>query len=161
RTLPGAAGDTEAKRDPVPLSVLLDADMWGAMLSEESFDFQATMFQPVGGMDPLPEAFAKRLGNIVHLASEVTPLRRQGDGARIVYHDKRTRQHRSIEAAYCLVTIPLKVLATIDADFAPAHKAAIRAVDYGDAIKIAWQARRFWETEDQIYGGISWVKGPT
>ncbi len=28
-------------------------------------------------------------------------------------------------------------------------------------MKIAWQARRFWETEDHIYGGISWVKGPT
>jgi monoamine oxidase len=161
KTLPGAAGEIELKRDAIPLPVLLDADMWGAMLFEESFDFQATMFQPVGGMDRLPEAFAKRLGNIVHLASEVTALRRQGDGARITYLDKRTRQQRSIDAAYCLVTIPLKVLAGIDTDFAPAHKAAIRAINYGDAIKIGWQARRFWETEDQIYGGISWVKGPT
>jgi monoamine oxidase len=161
RTLPGAASDLEARRDPVPLSVLLDEDMWGAMLFEESFDFQATMFQPVGGMDRLPDAFAKRLGNIVHLASEVTALRRQGDGVRILYLDKRSGQQKSIMAAYCLVTIPLKVLAAIDADLSPAYQAAIRAVDYGDAIKIAWQARRFWETEDQIYGGISWVKGPT
>jgi monoamine oxidase len=44
RTLPGAASDLEARRDPVPLSVLLDEDMWGAMLFEESFDFQATIF---------------------------------------------------------------------------------------------------------------------
>jgi monoamine oxidase len=161
RTLPGAAGQIEATRDPIPLSVLLDEDMWGAILFEESFDFQATMFQPVGGMDRLPEAFAKRLGTIIHLASEVTALRRQGDGVRVIYLDKRSRQQRSIEAAYCLVTIPLKVLATIDADFAPAHKAAIRAIGYSDAIKIAWQTRRFWETDDQIYGGISWVKAPT
>jgi monoamine oxidase len=161
RTLPGAAGEIEMTRDPIPLSTLLDADMWGAMLFEESFDFQATMFQPVGGMDRLPDAFAKRLGNMIHLASEVTALRRQGKGARIAYLDKHSRQQRSIDTAYCLVTIPLKVLATIDTDFAPAHKAAIRAVDYGDAIKIAWQARRFWEAENQIYGGISWVKSPT
>ncbi len=161
KTLPGAAGEIEVTREPIPLSILLDADMWGAVLFEESFDFQATMFQPVGGMDRLPEAFAKRLGNIIHLASEVTALRRQGEGVRIIYLDKPSRQQKSIEAAYCLVTIPLKVLAGIDADFSPAHSGAIRAIDYGDAITIAWQTRRFWETEDQIYGGISWVKGPT
>src|SRR5437764_15071378 len=34
-------------------------------------------------------------------------------------------------------------------------------VVYGNAIKIAWQSRRFWEIDQQIYGGISWVKGPT
>src|SRR4029077_3175473 len=64
-TLPGAAGEAGAERDPVPLSVLLDADMWAGVLVEESFDFQATMFQPVGGMDRLPAAFTKRLGQVV------------------------------------------------------------------------------------------------
>src|SRR5262249_32454806 len=80
KTLPGAADQTGAKRDPIALSLLLDADMWGGMLVEESFDFQATMFQPVGGMDRLPAAFAKKLGNVVHLATEATALRRRDDG---------------------------------------------------------------------------------
>ena len=30
-----------------------------------------------------------------------------------------------------------------------------------NAVKIAWQSRRFWENDEQIYGGISFVKGPT
>jgi monoamine oxidase len=68
---------------------------------------------------------------------------------------------RAIDAAYCLVTIPLKVLANIPSDFSAGHQAAIGGVNYGNAIKIAWQARRFWETDDHTYGGISWVKGPT
>ena len=34
-------------------------------------------------------------------------------------------------------------------------------VDYGNAVKIAWQSPRFWETEAHIYGGISWTAGPT
>ena len=59
------------------------------------------------------------------------------------------------------MTIPLKVLDGIEADFSPPYRAAIHGVEYGNAIKIAWQSRRFWETDDQIYGGISWVKGPT
>ena len=70
-------------------------------------------------------------------------------------------QRNAIDAAYCIVTIPLKVLEPIESDFSSACRAAIRGIDYGNAIKIAWQSRRFWEIDDQIYGGISWVKGPT
>jgi monoamine oxidase len=91
----------------------------------------------------------------------VTAIRRAGSGVSISYVDKRSGKRASLDGAYCLVTIPLKVLAQIDADFSPPHLAAIRAVEYGNAVKIAWQARRFWETDDHIYGGISWVKGPT
>jgi monoamine oxidase len=160
-TLPGAADEFGTSRDPVPLGALLDIDLWSGVLAEDSFDFQATMFQPVGGMDRLPAAFARKLGNVVRLNSEVTALRRRDDGVRISVLDRRTGRRGTIEAAYCIVTIPLKVLRAIDADFSPAHRAAVGTVDYSDAVKLAWQSRRFWETEDHIYGGISWVKGPT
>ena len=30
-----------------------------------------------------------------------------------------------------------------------------------NAVKIAWQSRRFWEADEHIYGGISWTTGPT
>jgi monoamine oxidase len=59
------------------------------------------------------------------------------------------------------VTIPLKVLAKIDSDFSPSYRVAIAGVEYGNAIKIAWESPRFWESEQHIYGGISWVSGPT
>jgi monoamine oxidase len=160
-SLPGPAEHVGTMRDPIPLGVLLDMDMWSAMLFEEGFDFQATMFQPVGGMDRIPMAFAKRLGPVVRLMSEVTAIRRRNDGVGIDYLDKRTGKRNSIAAGYCIVTIPLKVLATVDADFSAEHRTAIKDVVYGNAIKIAWQSRRFWETDNQIYGGISWVKGPT
>jgi len=161
KTLPGAAERIGVPRDPLPLGTLLDEEMWNAMLFEEAFDFQATMFQPVGGMDKIPRAFARRLGAVIWLSSEVTAIRRHAKGARVEYRDKRTEKLAAIEADYCLVTIPLKVLKGIKSDFAPPYVAAIGSVDYGNAIKIAWEAPRFWETEDQIYGGISWVKGPT
>src|SRR5216684_1544135 len=161
KTPPGPADAVGVKRDPVPFGVLLDADMWTAMLFEEGFTQQATMFQPVGGMDRIATAFAKKLGPVVRLGSEVTAIRRRNSGVSISYTDKRTGTRKSVDAAYCIVTIPLKVLAAIDADFSPEHRAAVRGVSYGNAIKIAWQSRRFWETDDGIYGGISWVKGPT
>jgi monoamine oxidase len=160
-SLPAAGDQAGERRDPMPLGTLLDIDLWGAVMFEEGFDFQATMFQPVGGMDHIPAAFARKLGPVVRLASEVTAIKRRNDGVTIAYTDKRSGKRNAIEAAYCIVTIPLKVLEPIDNDFSSPCKAAIRGIEYGNAIKIAWQSRRFWEIDDQIYGGISWVKGPT
>jgi monoamine oxidase len=161
KTLPGPADQVGAIRDPVALGALLDADMWAGLLFEENFTQQATMFQPVGGMDRLPAALASKLGPVVRLAREVTAIRRGASGVSISFIDKRTGKHAAIDAAYCVVTIPLKVLAGIESDFSPAYRAAIQSVAYANAIKIAWQSHRFWETDEQIYGGISWVKGPT
>jgi monoamine oxidase len=124
KTLPGAGETVGMVRDPVPLGVLLDIDMWGAVLADEAFAFQATMFQPVGGMDRIPEAFAQRLGGMVRLMSEVTAIRRRDSGVAVDYLDKRTGKRSSIDASYCLVTIPLKVLAAIDGDFSVQHRAA-------------------------------------
>jgi monoamine oxidase len=160
-SLPAAGDQAGERRDPMPLGTLLDIDMWSQVLFEEGFDFQATMFQPVGGMDRIPAAFAKKLGPTVRLMSEVTAIKRRNDGVTIAFTDKRSGKRNAVEAAYCLVTIPLKVLEPIESDFSSACGAAIRAIEYGNAIKIAWQSRRFWEIDDQIYGGISWVKGPT
>jgi monoamine oxidase len=161
KTLPGPAEQTGVKREPIPLDALLDADMWSSVLFEENFDQQATMFQPIGGMDRIAAAFAKQLGPVVRLGHEVKAIKRTPNGVSISVIDKETGKQSAIEAAYCIVTIPLKVLDGIESDFSPAHRAAVRNVGYGNAIKIAWQSRRFWETEQQIYGGISWVKGPT
>ena len=161
KTLPGPAREVGVKRDPVPFGVLLDVDMWTAVLFEEGFTQQATMFQPVGGMDRIATAFAKKLGPVVRLGSEVTAIRRRNSGVSVTYTDKRNGAPKSLDAAYCIVTIPLKVLTAIEDDFSPGRRAAIRGVTYGNAIKIAWQSQRFWETDGQIYGGISWVKGPT
>jgi monoamine oxidase len=161
KSLPAAGDQAGERRDPMALRTLLDIDMWTAVMFEEGFDFQATMFQPVGGMDRIPAAFAKKLGPVVRLMSEVTAIKRRNNGVAIAYTDKRSGKRNAIEAAYCIVTIPLKVLEPIENDFSSARGAAIRAIEYGNAIKIAWQSRRFWEIDDQIYGGISWVKGPT
>ena len=52
--------------------------------------------------------------------------------------------------------MPPVVLADIDADFAPAFKQAITSIPYSAAGKIGMQfKRRFWEEDDQIFGGAS------
>ena len=39
-------------------------------------------------------------------------------------------------------------------------KAAIDGCSYDSAYKIAWESRRFWEQECNIYGGISFLRQP-
>ena len=160
KTLPGAGDQIGIARDPVPLGTLLDIDMWTALLFEEGFNFQATMFQPVGGMDQIALAFARKLKPVIRLNSVVTAIKRKKEGVGVTYRDAQIGRSNVIEADYCLITIPLKVLAGIDNDFSPDYRTAIAKVEYGNAIKIAWESKRFWESQQHIYGGISWVSGP-
>ena len=55
-------------------------------------------------------------------------------------------------------TIPLPVLSGIDKDLSQPVQAAIAASRYDGAGKIGLQfKRRFWELDDEIYGGRSWT----
>jgi monoamine oxidase len=157
--LPGAADDAEIDRDPLPMDALLDASFWDGMLFEEMLDQQATMFQPVGGIDHIPYAFARRLGGIVKYDSPVSEIRQTDRGVRIIYSHGAHGPKRAVEADYCICSLPLAILQSIPNDFSPAVKAAIASVYYDSAYKIGWESRRFWETENNIYGGISWLTG--
>jgi len=63
----------------------------------------------------------------------------------------------SVDADYCVCSIPATVLRSIASDFSAAHQAAIDGFNYASAGKIAYQSRRFWEQDHNIYGGISWT----
>ena len=66
KVTPGAGKQVEVDELPMDMRTLLDGHFWWDMLYEEEWPWQATMFQPVGGMDRIPYAFAKALGQIVH-----------------------------------------------------------------------------------------------
>jgi monoamine oxidase len=155
----GAGNQTAELRPPLEMHALLDANFWRGMLFEEDFDYQATMFQPVGGMDRIPYAFAKKLGNLVHYNAPVTEIRKTPNGVRILYKQNGTAKR--VEADYCICALPVTMLKTIANDFAPDVKKAIDATTYNDSFKIGWESKRFWETDFNLYGGISWLStGP-
>ena len=76
----GAGPETEVLRQPLDMHALLDANFWQGMMFEEMLDMQATMFQPVGGMDRIPYAFAKKLGDVVQYGAPVKEIRKTGAG---------------------------------------------------------------------------------
>jgi monoamine oxidase len=152
-----AAGDV---RPPLSMESLLDADFWRDMMYAEMFDMQATMFQPVGGMDRIPYAFAKRLGGIVQYDSPVRQIRQTAKGVRIVYKSGgASGPDQEIEADYCICALPLTILKNIPNDFTAEVRQAIRDTEYDSAYKVGWESRRFWEQEAHIYGGLSFVQG--
>ncbi|PTQ12278.1 amino acid oxidase [Sphingomonas oleivorans] len=154
----GAGPVQEKYHKPLSLSELLAADLSKGEFYEEHIDWQATMFQPVGGMDRIPYAFAKSLGEIVKYGAPVTEIRNTSKGVRVSYGENGAT--RTIDADFCVCAMPASILKDVKSNFAPATKAAATAIPMTSLYKVGWQAPRFWEKESNIYGGISFLKQP-
>ena len=160
KTPPGAGTQVRCRRAPMDMRVLLDEDFWGRFVCEEAWDWQATMMQPVGGMDRIPYAFAKALGPVVQYSSPVTEIRKTANGVRVRYtQGGATKQ---VEAAYCVIAMPFSMLKKIPNDLSAPFKKVVDESTMAGAYKIAWESRRFWEQDYNIYGGLSYLmQGPS
>jgi monoamine oxidase len=159
---PGPTPTQPGRRYPtLSLDDIARAASWsGALAVGETWDQAGTMLQPVGGMDAIPKALARALGSAVRYRAEVVAIRRAGEGARVTWRDRRDTSTHTLDADFVICTIPLPVLRAIESDFSPALQRAIAvgADAYVPAVKVAFQSsRRWWETDHQIYGGISWT----
>jgi monoamine oxidase len=160
KVAPGAGAADPVAIDPLPMRALLDARLWGDLMAEDAIDWQATMFQPVGGMDAIPFALQKRLGSVIRTGAVVKKIRHDGSGVTVTYLDQKSGKSETVQADYCISNIPLPVLKAVDADFAPDIQAIIDGSAFDAASKIAWESRRFWEQDYNIYGGISYLRQP-
>jgi monoamine oxidase len=159
--MPGAGAQTlKVNQDTIPLHTLLDANFWRSELYEEQWDWQATMMQPVGGMQRISDAFAIALGPAAIFNAPVTEIARTSKGVRVTYEQKGTRC--SIEADYAVCAMPLTILRKVKADLGPDHRRVVNTAPYRSSYKIAWESPRFWETEYNIFGGLSFLsQGPS
>ena len=151
----GAGDDTGVLSQPVDMHTLLDENFWQGMMFDEQFDMQATMFQPVGGMDRIPYAFAKSLGEVVQFNAPVTEIRKTAKGVKIGYTQKGVP--KAIDADFCICALPLTLLRKIPNDLSASYKKVIEECTYASAYKVAWESRRFWEQDYNIYGGLEFV----
>ncbi|WP_279330731.1 flavin monoamine oxidase family protein [Sphingomonas oleivorans] len=158
---PGAGDFAGTKVDPLDLKTLLNPVLWAPLAFEEAVLMQPTMFQPVGGMDRIPLAFYERLKPVVRLGAQVQEIRNHSNGVEIAYRDAKNGAVQTIRADYAVATIPLPVLRAIPNNFSKPFAQAMAAIEYDHAEKIAWQAPRFWETESEVYGGLSFIEGDT
>ena len=153
---PGAGPEAPRALPPLDPRLLLEPTLWAGAAFAEGVDYAATMLQPVGGMDRIAAALATALGDAL------VPRRR---GRLAPPHRSRRpgalagrRRAAGGEAAQVLVTLPAPLLARLDTDLPAPRRAGLAALHYSSAAKLAFHcARRFWEEDHAIYGGISWT----
>jgi monoamine oxidase len=118
----------------------------------------------VGGTDRLASAFAARLRSKPLLGCEVVRLTQSVDRKRAGAVYRHEGVERRAEADYVLCTIPCPVLTRIVVEpELPGPKArAIRQLNYDSSTKVlVVTRRRFWETDDGIFGGGTFSDLPT
>jgi monoamine oxidase len=158
----GGLSSAPLPSEPVALSDILKSRLWRYLQTFANYNFQTTMFQPVGGMDMIGKAFAKELGGDIRTNAKVTQIQQSDRGVRVTYVDTAHPDiPRQATANWCVCTIPLSILSQLPLDVGAPMKAAIDAVPYASAVKIGLQfKRRFWEEDEAIYGGISYTDLP-
>lgn len=112
------------------------------------------MEEIVGGTDRLPSALADKLESKPRTGCEVIQIERYDESQRAaaVYREGNTLKRE--EGDFVLCTIPFPVLSQIETPFSGNKQRAIRDLSYDSATKVLAVARdRFWEVDDDIYGG--------
>jgi monoamine oxidase len=153
---------------PLELSELLRSEFWlNSFYNPVEYDWQATLFQPVGGMDQIVAGFLRALRGrvLIQYAAQVKAISIRPHDVRVTYLDSRSGLEQQIEADACISNIPLPLLRGIlaggESNVSAEFRDAVAAMDFNPGCKVGWQAnRRFWELDDQIYGGMSFIDHP-
>lgn len=119
----------------------------------------APVFQPVGGMQEIPLAFQRAMGERIALETEVRSIRQTDDGVRVTVRNTRSGEEREETADFCVCCLPMAVLKQLDVDLSPEMTTAVGETGHSTASKMGLQMRRrFWEQDDGIYGGHLWSR---
>jgi monoamine oxidase len=155
---PRGAGPAEhVLHQPLKLHELLAADLAKGEFYDDEIDWQATMFQPIGGMDRIPYGFARALPEtMIEYECPVSEITTGSEKVTVAY--SKAGASKTISADYCICTLPLAILAKTRNNFSSEANQAFSAMPMAAAYKIAWESPRFWEKENHIYGGISFLQ---
>lgn len=142
-----------------PLAALLQSEFWqDSFYDPVEFEWQPTLFQPVGGMDGIVDGFLRAVGDLITYEAPVVGIQTRSDGVSVEY--LQGNEKVTATADYCVSNIPCPVLEKIeDNNFSADFRQAIRRTEFAASCKVGWQCNtRFWESDRyQIYGGISWT----
>lgn len=163
-TRDGCVITVEKPCEPGPtlnLKELLSSEYWRFRFYQSfEYEWQPTLFQPVGGMDKIVDGFMRKIGSLIQYKTKVLDIKISDSDVTLVV--ERDGASRTIKADYCISNIPLPLLKKIGNNFAEDFDAAVRKCKYDPTCKLGWQANeRFWESDkNQIYGGISYTDDP-
>ncbi len=148
--------------NPLPLNSLLQSGMWSDFANFNYEVHQPTMFQPVGGMGKIGDAFTRECRDMITLNAKVTKIEQDDSGVTIQYVDSNGGGVAKTERAdWCICTIPLSILTQMDINVSEPMKKAMAAIPYETSFKVGLEfKRRFWEEDEWIYGGVTYTDMP-
>lgn len=143
--------------ETINLDNLLQSGLWAHLSDIFDYDYAPSIFQPVGGMDQLPKAMGSALGDIVTYQAKITKIIQNEDQVTVTYEDLTNgNQETEVTAQWCVCTLPFSILAQVENNLDNKVKEGISSVHYATSYKSGIEFnRRFWEEDEQIYGGIS------
>ena len=149
--------------NPIPLESLLQSGMWADLSNFNIEVHQPTMFQPVGGMGKIGDAFTRECKEMITLNAKVTKIDQDDSGVTVHYVDSNGGGNvaKTERADWCICTIPLSILTQLDINVSKPMKQAMAAVPYETSFKVGLEfKRRFWEEDEWIYGGVTYTDMP-
>ena len=142
--------------EPLAFKELLESGLGNSFQAVTTVDHPHSMYQPVGGMDQIAKAFEREVQGSITYNAEVQELRQNENGVRVPYRNTATGETEVVEADFCISTIPLSIMRKLSTDLSEECQEAIAKPRLSTVGKLALQMkRRFWEEDDDIYGGSS------
>jgi monoamine oxidase len=146
---------------PLDLPELLQSKLWTSIAAGQGFHTQPAIFQPVGGMDRIAQAFAREIGSVIRYNTRVFRIDQDERGVTVNYTNRGDGSVGVAKADWCICTVPASILSQLDLKVSAKMKAAIDALPYHASLKAGLQfKRRFWEDDERIYGGITYTDLP-
>lgn len=168
--------------EPLGKDELINAKLWQrAFYQAEDFLWQQTSFQPVGGMDKIETALARKIRELarrsqpkhepIKLDCPVSQIRKFRAQWVVTYQESGGPEYAV--ADFCVVNMPIPLLQgkLQQSDFSPTYWASLARVMTAKGFlrptcKVGWQAeRKLWQqpadrNSVSIYGGISRIDHP-
>ena len=154
-TEPGAGTDYGTPTAPYGMSDVIQSGIGRNFAFDFEYDQAMLMFTPVGGMDRIYHAFLDRIGaEHVRFGAVVSAMRNTPDGVTVEYTEGGRPQ--SLTADYVICTIPPHLVQRLDHNLPADVVAALGSAGRTSSGKLGIEySRRWWETDERIYGGAS------
>ncbi|WCR10324.1 flavin monoamine oxidase family protein [Paracoccus stylophorae] len=155
----GGVGAAPIPSDLYDPQQVIQSQLWQYLAVHETYEHWAPMFQPVGGMEEIAVAFAREVGDVITYNAKVVSLQQDDNGVTVTWEDIGGGGGTNTSTAdYCVCTIPFSILGQIDHNLSAGLSSTISSMFYNGSTKVGLEfKRRFWEQDDQIYGGISYT----
>lgn len=152
---PGAGLNFGTEIEPFGMSDVIQGGIGRAFSFEFGYDQAMTMMTPVGGMDRIYYKFQDAIGmDNIEFGAEVSGMKNVPEGVTVDY--VVDGKSKSITADYAICTIPPHLIKRLNNNLPSDILLALDAAKPSSSGKLGIEySRRWWETEDRIYGGAS------